>query len=269
MLTRKIAAPDPFLLPDNFAGLFSHRQTSGLKVRNTSPVIDPAKRTLILLTGGQSLGANVTPTLYVPGNSLVVDQMNIFDGAIREINGPLLGATYNNSLSLGPGNIFVRAADKLVTDGKFDRVIVGCTNIGSTAVAAWADGIHATRLAVLMARFASRGIVPGMTGVTFACVFDIGEEDLSLGTPQASVAASLNKIKNNLFATGFNGRMLLPVESGLGQTSNAVRSAQQGIIDGIQIFPCGDFDAISGRQDGVHWDDSGAIGAGNLVAAQF
>lgn len=254
-----ISPPDPYIVSDNFTGI-SYKKTDGLSLR--SQTTDPSKKTLVLLTDGQSLGANVTPTAFVPTNSTVVDQLNLYDGAIYSIAGPLLGTTLNTTIgSPGYGNIFVRVADTLVTNGKFDRVIIACANIGSTTAAMHATGgIHANRFSVAMARLAARGIVPGATGVTFAAVFDIGEDDLSLGTSQASMTASLNSVISNLQATGFNGRIFIPLESGLSQTSNNVRSAQAAVVTG-NVKAGGDFDAITGRADGVHWNDTGAANA--------
>lgn len=252
-----VSAPDPFVLSDSFTG-FSNKQTAGLAPR--FPVINPAQKTLVLLTGGQSLGANVTPTLYTPTNTGVIHQLNIYDGAFYNIAGPVLGATYNTGLALGPGNIFARYADRLVTGGKFDQVLLACTNVGSTTAEMWATGVHSDRLRVAMGRLAERGIVPGMTGVTFGCVFDIGEDDLALGTSQASMTASLLTVDSILRTTGFNGRTFFPQESGLGQTSNNVRSAQSAVVNGTTRFFGGDWDAVSNRQDGVHWNDTGAAG---------
>lgn len=259
-----ISLPDPFVLPDmTNGGLVTFRQPAGLTVR--SPAINPAKKTLIYLVGGQSLSANTCPSAYVPANSTVVDQFSIFDGATYSVAGPLLGATLNPATgSPGFGNIGARIADTLVTNGKFDRVIIVATSIGATSMADWAVGIHSTRLAVAMARLASRGITPGMTGVTFACLFDLGEQDWALGTSQAAFTASGNTVISNLQATGFNGRIFIPLESHTAATSNAVRSGEAALVSG-NVFAGGDFDAITGRADGTHFSDVGAADAAARV----
>lgn len=260
------APPDPFLLYDTSftPSTYGWRVTAGLTLR--SPTINTSLKTLVLLVGGQSLSANVTPTLYTPTNSSVVDQFNIYDGGVYSIGGALLGSTFNPTLTLGPGNIAARIADTLVTNAKFDRVIICCTSIGSTTASDWGDttGIHYSRMPVMMRRLASRGITPGMTGVTFACLFDLGEQDLSNGTSQAAMTASLNGFISNLQATGFNGRIFIPLESGLSQTSNNVRSAQAAVITG-NVKAGGDFDAIGNRADGIHWNDTGAASAAAAV----
>lgn len=257
--------PDPFILPDSVGGLVTFRQPLGLTPR--SPAINPAKKTLLLLVGGQSLSANTTPTAFIPLNAGAVDQANIFDGALYSIAGPLLGATLNTTVgSPGYGNIAARIADTLVTNGKFDRVIIGAVSIGSTLIADWATGLHSNRFSVAMARLASRGIIPGMTGLTLACLFDIGETDFSASTSQVSFAASGNTLISNLQATGFNGRIFIPLESAAAQTSNPIRSAQSGLVSG-NVFSGGDFDAVTGRTDGVHFSDVGAADAAARVIA--
>lgn len=253
--------PDPFLVSDNFTGL-SYKSTSGLSIRSTT--INTSLKNLVLLVGGQSLSANVCPTAFTPVNSTAVDQMNLYDGGIYSIAGPLLGATLNTASAGSPGygNIITRVADTLVTNGKFDRVIIVCASVGSTTASMWGDtgGVHANRLPVAMLRLASRGIVPGMTGVTFACIFDLGEQDLANGTSQASMTASLNSFVSTLQGTGFNGRIFIPLESAQGASSNNVRSAQAAVLGG-NVKSGGDFDAIGNRVDGTHWNDTGAASA--------
>src|ERR1043165_4862431 len=89
-----ISPPDPYKLNDTSEiSYYGYRQTLG---RTTRPfTINPALKTLVLFVTGQSLGANVVPTLFVPTNSAAVDNLNIYDGALYDCNGPLLGSPYN------------------------------------------------------------------------------------------------------------------------------------------------------------------------------
>lgn len=261
-----VSPPDPYQLIDSnsgspaYASTLTYRQTLGLTAR--SPVINTGIKNAVFLVAGQSLSANVTPTLYTPTNTASIDQLNLYDGQLYSIGGPLLGSTYNTSLvpPLGPGNIAARIADTLITNGKFNRVIIVPTSIGSTLASQWGDvgGIYANRLPVAMKRLAALGITPGMTGVTFFCLFDLGEQDLGNGTSQSAMTASLNSFISTLQATGFNGRIFIPLESGASQTSNAVRSAEAAVVNGTTVFSGGDFDSVTGRSDGVHWSDVGA-----------
>ena len=84
--------------------------------------IDPNKRnSLVLIVAGQSNRANTARSLYLPPHGDKIDALNIFDGALYDIVGPLPGATYEPAL--GPGNVAAYLAELLISGGKFDRVI--------------------------------------------------------------------------------------------------------------------------------------------------
>lgn len=274
MLLSAVSLPDPFMLSDSHgvigitAGVTGYRDTKSRSVR--SPVVNPAVKTLVLISSGQSLLTNVVPTLIVPTNASVIDNMNVYDGALYDVAGPLLGVTYASSLvpPLGPGNVLVNLADTLITNGKFDRVILAPVSIGGTAVSQWGDvgGLHSNRFQVAMLRLASMGVTPGMTGVTFANLFADGHQDLALGTSQASWEASFGAYAANVVATGFNGRIFVCSESGSGQTSNAVRSAQAAVRDGVTVFDGGDIDSATiGTSDGTHPSDAGASTMATII----
>lgn len=266
MMLSGLSILDPFSLYDTafYQNTFGHRQTAGLTVR--SPEINAGLKTLVLIVCGQSLLCSVSPTLYTPTNSTKVDQLNVYDGQLYNINGPVLGCTYS-PVPANPGNASVRIADALVTNGKFDRVILANVVIGSTFAAQWEPtGIHGNRSVVAMRRLAGLGITPGMTGVTFACIYSIGESDYAFGTTQSAFAASASNFISNLQATGFNGRIFVTTESAANQTSNGIRSAQASLWDGSTIFNGGDFDSSTiGRLDGVHFSDAGAATAATLA----
>lgn len=266
------SAPDPYVLrafgaSDNFAGI-SWRATAGLSVR--SPTINPAIKTGVLLVTGQSIAANTLPTLYTPTNASVVDQMNIFDGQLYNIGGPLLGSSRNSAVG-GPGNLSAMVADLVVTNGKFDRVILCCMTIGSTTASMWGDANAEIylRTQVAMARLAARGVVPGMTGVTFFCLHSLGETDCANGTLQAPFAASSSGFIAKLNSTGFNGRIFIPQETyQSGVTSNPIRAAQASLWDGSTVFSGGDIDTLtvlSRQADNTHLTDAGAVSAATLI----
>lgn len=264
-----MSPPDPYLLSDtNFTTVtYGYRSTSGLTVR--SPSINISLKTLVLITTGQSLLANVVPTLYVPTNSSVIDQINIYDGQLYSMGGPLLGSTYNPTLAgLGPGNVVVRVADLLITNGKFDRVIIADLNIGSTLIAQWGDvnNLYTNRLSVVIARLAARGITPGMTGVTFSTIMAVGNNDLVAGTSQAAYSASQSLFITNTQAVIPSSRIFIALDSGSGQTSNAVRSAQAAAVNGTTIFSGGDLDSSTiATSDGVHPSDAGAATMATII----
>jgi len=252
--------PDPFFLIDAQSGLATFRQPAGLSVR--SPVINPALKTLVLITTGQSMLATVSPSAFAPTNSSVVDQFNVFDGQIYSITGPVFGTTLFGS---NLGNVSVRLADKFIPI--FDRVIIVGLNIGSTSSAMWATGgIHSNRGPVAMRRLAARGITPATPGVTFGCLMAIGEQDLIDGTSQAAMTANLISFMNIMTNAGFSGRFFITQESAKGQTSNAIRSAQASLWNGTTVFNGGDFDSASiATYDGSHPTDAGAATMATLA----
>ena len=247
------AAPpsDPFLLYDtanNWTATFGYRQTAGLI--NRSFTIDPALKTEILIGSGQSNGSNVNPTLFVPTHSSVIDNLNLYDGGLWSVGGPLLGCTYNPVIAaLGPGNILARIAELRVATGKADRVIVAPTGVGSTFAADWGDGIHSNRVAVAMARLAARGIAPATPGISDVIeIIMLGESDCAVGTSQASYAANSNIHIANSFAAGVK-HIIIPQESYTGgNTSAAVRAAQASLWPRYRLTPQRQADAVQPRR---------------------
>ena len=78
--------------------------------------IDPNKRNLVLIVAGQSNRANTARSLYLPPHGDRIDALNIFDGALYSIVGPLPGATYEPAL--GPGNVAAYLAELLISEVK-------------------------------------------------------------------------------------------------------------------------------------------------------
>ncbi|MET4170953.1 hypothetical protein ABIB99_002035 [Bradyrhizobium sp. LA6.1] len=261
-----VSPPDPFTLYDTnslnaIQTTGGYRITSGRSVRSSA--INSGIKNLVLLTAGQSLITNVGPTLYVPTNGGVIDNLNVYDGQLYDCAGPLLGTSYTPSQSppLGPGNVVLRVADALITNGRFDRVIIVPLAIGNTNISSWGDsgGIHANRTQVAMRRLAARGITPGTTGVTFADLMANGHRDFADGTSQAAWTASYNSYQSTLRATGYNGRSFVCSESASGQTSNAIRSAQAAVRNGTTVCDGGDIDSSSiALSDGTHPSDAGS-----------
>lgn len=274
MVFSVVAPPDPFWLSDSVAGpgiaagVIGYRNPTGRTPR--SPAINPANKTLVLIGSGQSLLSDVLPTLVSPTNASVIDNMNIYDGSLYDVAGAMLGTTYaiTQAPTLGPGNVLVRVADTLITNGKFDRVILAPISIGGTPVTDWGDstGKYVNRFNVAMLRLASMGITPGMTGVTFANIFADGHQDYALGTSQAAWQASFGNYATNVFATGFNGRIFVCSESASGQTSNNIRSAQAAVRNGTTIFDGGDIDSSTiATSDGTHPSDAGGSTMATII----
>lgn len=267
-----VSKPDPFLLSDSHgvvgitSGVIGYRNTNGRTTR--SPAINSSDKTLVLIAAGQSLLSDVVPTLITPTNASVIDNLNVYDGALYDVAGALLGTTYaiTQAPTLGPGNVLVKVADLLISNGKFDRVVLVPVSIGGTPISDWGSGIHSNRFTVAMLRLASIGIVPGMTGVTFANLFAQGHQDYAIGTSQAAWEASFGEYAANVAATDFDGRIFVCSESASGQTSNAIRSAQAAVRDSVTIFDGGDIDSSTiATSDGTHPSDAGASTMATII----
>lgn len=267
-----VSLPDPFALNDSFStaqgpSATPYQQTSGLTRRDQS--FNPAQKTLVLIGAGQSNYVSLNPSLYTPTSSSVIDNFNIYDGGSYSIGGPLLGTQYN--ATMGPGNILARIAQNAVTGG-FDRVVVVPIAIGGSTAAEWANGSMADRIGVAMRRLASRGYVPGATGLTFALSWGQGETDNTDGTSQASYAASMATVIANAQAAGFTGsscRIFINKQTWIsGTVSAAVQAAQDALPNGTTIFAGGNLDTLdaTNRQiDNTHLNDTGAAAAATLV----
>jgi Carbohydrate esterase, sialic acid-specific acetylesterase len=233
-------------------------RTKGLPQRSLD--IDPAARTLVLITMGQSLMANfhaINAPIYVPTNSSVIDNFNIYDGAAYAfVRAPAVGC--NGYLS----NVATRVADMLVNKSVFDRIIVVPIAVGSTTIDEWTTGDFASRFPVAMRRLAASGITPATPGVTFAAVWGQGESDTRDGTSRAAYRGHLDRLIETVFSSGFSGRLFVNVESYyLGRTSSEIRAAQTSVVNGTTVFQGADWDAL-GRSyrlpDNLHPGELGA-----------
>lgn len=245
--------------------------TSGKTSRSLT--INHGIRNLVLISAGQSLREGQTPSAYIPTNSTVIDNFNFLDGNMYAYSDPPLGASYQLAgiPGGGPGSLGGRIADKFVSGGQFDRVIVVNVAVGGTAVAQWATGgILSDRLCLAMRRLAGSGITQG-SNVTFAIEWGQGESDA--GTSQASYTASLNSVISNVQACGFSGRFFVALETmASGVVNSPVRAAQAAVVNGTTIFQSGDIDTISSANrlaDQTHLNDSSAATAATLIYNQM
>lgn len=269
MASSGASRPDPFLLPDTFgiSNLLEYRDTNGLTRR--TPTINTSIRNLVLINHGQSQAISVLPTATVPANASAIDNFSVHDGACYNVtNKPLLGTQDYIQTPGGGGCIVTGVADLLVTNNKFDRVIMVPVAVSAASIADLATGVCATRTSVAMARLASRGIVPGLTNLTFAFLWMQGETDNLLATSSASYQASWAIIRANLLAAGFVGRMFVCKESyNLSVTSATVQAAQAAVVDNVVVFAGGDLDSINNasRVSGTHFNDAGGAAAATLI----
>lgn len=263
--------PDPLVLnyANSVAATLTNRATLGITPQQFT--VNPAKKTLLLFVAGQSQWTNVTPSAYVPTNSTAVLQLNINDGAVYPIpsSGLVLGTT-NEQSPLGPGNIPVRVADQLVTNGRFDFVIIIDFAIGGTPISEWTTGGSLFDWGVVaIKRATALGMTCNTTGITCGFIWGQGEADNQNGTSQSVYANSLSAWGTHMTGNNFTGRIFVCEESWLsGTVSTNVQNAQLGIVDNVTYFSGGNMDSIGagGRQaDNTHFNDTGAVSAMTLM----
>lgn len=263
-------SPDPYILTDyQFATAhIISREVAGRSYRHDP--IDPTKQTVVMLYCGQSLGTNIMPTLVTMANPTKIDHINIYDGAIRDCNGPLFGTDYaNNPPYFGPGHIGVIVADKLISGGQADRVIITPVSVGGTPVSYWGvpGQVYYERTNVAMKRLAARGIIPGMAGVKFICVWSQGEADG--GAAQSVYMQELQGFIDKTTASGFVGTFFICQETyAFGVLHPQLRAAQLAICNGVNVLTAGDLDTVGawGRPvDDVHPGDAGGAAMGQII----
>lgn len=269
--SKVISAPDPYLFGyvargDGVNNNQGYMDPSSKTVRSIS--LNTGIRNLVLLTSGQSNMASVAPTAYTPSNPTVLDNFNVFNGLNYAAADPMLGSTWHSTL--GSGGVSLRVADLLVTNGKFDRVFIVPIASGGTSIAHHRIGgiLHGNPTAA-MARLNSKGLTPGTTGLTFAFLWGQGESDTTGATSQATYQAGLGEVLTALYATGFNGRSFINLQSWVsGSTSTNVRNAQAAVVNGTTIFAGADADSLtaaSRQADNTHFNDAGMASLATLI----
>jgi hypothetical protein len=226
-----------------------------------SPAIAAGETTAVILTVGQSTVCNNDDTGYSAVSSKA-QNFNVYDGGVYPIVDPLLGCQ-----GFG-GNWAGRLADKLITAGIFQRVIIAPVGIGGTFVAEWASGGRFNqRILTAVARLNAIGLAPTM------CLWMQGENDASASTTQSAYQTSLSSVISSARANGlpsstpwFVSQTTYPSTT----SSTAVRAAQAAIVDNsIKIYAGPDTDTLTGanRQNGgtaAHWTAVGSDACAGL-----
>ncbi|MGO7319365.1 sialate O-acetylesterase [Rhizobium ruizarguesonis] len=229
---------------------------------------DIGPRTAVIVVIGQSLSVNEVPTPYVPVNTNI-DQLNIFDGKLYRAKDPLLGLNVSGGAVTDlRGTWMLPMADKLITAGYFDRVILVPMAVGNTRADQWASEATApylfNKINVVALRLRDAGLP------CTAIMWGQGESDTSAGTSQASYTASLQKIIAE-FNHAIPGCPILVAQETYyyGATSAAVLAAQAAVVNGTTVFAGENVDSIGsgGRYDNTHLNETGADQRATLAVA--
>jgi hypothetical protein len=234
---------------------FCNRDISAKAVRD--PRLVAGEGVLVLVGVGQSNIANSENALYTPTNASKIDNLNVFDGGVYEGVAPLLGCGVHN---VG-GNWMVRLADKLITAGYCDRVILAPIARGSTLVADWAPGgfMHGNLGAVCRRLSAANLPISGF-------LWAQGESDHA--TSQSAYSADLNAVIEAVRDDGFNAPWLIGKSTyTAGTTSATIRAALSEVVgSNPNVYNGADTDSLgsSYRWDNVHYNATGADAVADL-----
>jgi hypothetical protein len=219
------------------------------------------------ICSGQSNAGNTTNSAASLTNPTKIHNLNFYDGGLYAGADPLLGCQMINATVPGVGSVWSRMADKLVTDGKYDHVVLVPTAIGLTSVNDWAVNSTLDQRIIVAARRA-KALGLTITGFTWLQ----GETDRSLNTTQAAYQASMTSLINLVRADGHPAPWFIAKCSyQTGAASSAVQAAQVAMANGTDIFAGADSDSVVAagdrQSDNTHFTDQGAGKVGPLWAS--
>lgn len=217
---------------------------------SVSTALVNGQKTLIFLVVGQSLAANHSGTTLFTPASLLIHNLNIYNGTLYRCADPILGAS---------GALFswvCRLGQNLITAGDAARVIFIPVAIGGSTSADWGGGGLSGRLQVA-ANYARLYGWP----IT-AVLWEDGTTDAQLGTSGAAIQANVIRAQNILIGQGFDVPWLIAIESmSVNVTNTTVRTAEVALQNSsAKRFAGPDTDTLTGityRSDGTHWTDTG------------
>lgn len=245
--------------------------TKGIAFR--SQTVNTSVRNLVLISSGQSNMTSIATSSYTPTNGSVLDNLNIYDGAIYAAADPLIGCGWtriNGAPYLGTGHPMLRLADSFVTAGLFDRVINVPLSPGGSIVANHEPGgPYGLLIPVAIRRLAALGITEATTNVRIVVLWGQGENDNTSGTSQSAYTASLNNVIAASRTEGFNGLWFVAKQSWIsGAAASAITNAQAAVVNhGANVWAGPDADALTGNNcsaaacrvaDNTHWSDAGS-----------
>ena len=249
------STPDPYIFAELPGYNPGNRNLTGKAQRSPRP-----ETVGVLICAGQSNICNTIDTAYFPINAAKIDNLNVYSGGLYAGADPLLGCS---NMSSRVGNTMTRLADKLITAGKYGRVILVTVGMGSTTVGMWASSLY-PRIVVAHRRCLAVGLTPS------AVLWHQGENDTTAGTSEASYQASLSSIISTVRAAGVSAKWVVAQASYIGGvTSSAVLAAQAAVVDGSTIFAGPNTDVVgsAGRVDNTHFNSSGADTVAGLWTA--
>lgn len=258
-----ISATDPFVIVDDLTLVpwGGNRSPKGKTL--STPRITVGESTGVIVGVGQSLNCDTVDATYSPTNGSKIDNFSLYDGGTYAATEPLLGCTIKDSTHVG--NTMLPMADKLITAGWRQRIILVPISYSGSPIAQWAPGGNLNNRLVQICRLlASRGL-------SVTCfVWRQGEADKIAGTSQATYAAALAQVIATPRALGYNAPWLIGKNTYVtGSVSSGIQAAQASVINGTDIFTFGDNDSLTGTAVNRQADDIHMSYAGSLALADL
>lgn len=214
----------------------------------------------VLVSLGQSLAGNNSSGTYSIVNS-TNHNFCYFNGATYQSKARLLGCDD----SMHQENFLARLADKIITAGTVQRVVLCPMNSDGTVIADWIPGGHSNHWITAMCnRLASVGLVPD------AVMWSLGESDAQAGTSQATFQAGMTAAIATFTAGGVSCPHYLEkctwIAGSQPAGAAAIRAAIDALVNGTTIKAGPDTDTLNNtnRQDTTHWNATGADAAAAL-----
>ncbi len=210
---------------------------------------------------GTSTSDNYVNATYSPANPNSIFNFSIDNGGFYLSQEPLLGGYLNTQIQptvpSANGNFVHVLSDKIVSAGLYSCFINVPLGVNAALFSDWASGGAINdRITVAFRRLAAQGLTPNFVAI------QIGENDNTAGTSQASCTASLNSIISTIRAS-FAGTILVSTTSWhAGTTATNVTNAQAAVINnGAGIYAGANTDAFGNgdRWDTTHPNATGAL----------
>ena len=142
-----------------------------------------------MICAGQSLSTNLIADTFTPTNAAKVDNLAWYDGKNYAATTPLLGTSWNGTIGTSV-NFNHKIADGIISNGKFDRVIIVPVALPGTTVSLWAnEGVITSEavgywrmIAAAAIKLRAQGITPSTPGVKFLVKWNQGESDRQQST---------------------------------------------------------------------------------------
>lgn len=263
------SAPDPYAFDLRLpTGAFGE-QLDLSTYTQVATALAPGEKTAIIGVYGQSNGANFGAyTSTITSNKS--QQMNPLDGGIYLMKEPVLGCNGGRKNRGGTeGNWVSRLGDKLITAGKYQRVIICNVAVGGTRSSQWAVGGDCNQRLRAMCNRMKAAYTPTMI------IRHQGESDATDGFSAAQVTANIRSEVETIRACGVAAPVLVCKvayfsTASVGTTAyNNVRAGQVAALsDDLGIYLGIDTDiygASSRDVSDLHWNDAGATSVANAM----